>query len=88
MEGETIEHVRLTSPDISDDGDRGKLEALLSPLAGVRDVQVTPPDHAVEVTFDPRVINTDRFAEVMQENGYGSLSRHFARQRDQPSGSS
>lgn len=82
MEGETIEHVALTSKQIGGDGDRSRLETDLGSLQGVRDVNVKPDAQTAEIAFDPRVINLDKILEVMQSDGYDVESRQFAARRD------
>lgn len=84
MEGETLEHVRLTSSQLNGDGDRSRLETDLGRLAGVRNVVADPDSHTVNVEFDPRVINLDRILEVMQAAGYSVQSKDFAATRDNP----
>jgi copper chaperone CopZ len=82
MEGETIEHVQLTSADIKGDGDRDTLESALSDEPGVRNVTVDPNGHTVEVAFDPREVSLSKLKDKMGLNGYKVQSEGFGARRD------
>lgn len=86
MEGETIEHLRLTSSDIDGDGDRGTLETALGAQPGVRAVTVNPNDHTVEVAFDPREVSVPKLKEILIDNGYNPDQEAFGDRRDEVEG--
>ncbi|HZU11395.1 MAG TPA: heavy-metal-associated domain-containing protein [Chloroflexota bacterium] len=84
MEGESVEHVRLTSPDIDGAGDRDRIEREVSALEGVLNVTVQPNEHCALIDFDPRIVNVNRIEERLQDAGYHVSARQFASPRDNP----
>lgn len=70
MEDEMLEHVRVTSSKITGDGDRDTLESDLSGINGVRDVDVDPDSHIVEVTYDPTEVDLNQIRETIESDGY------------------
>lgn len=61
----------FTSSKIGGSGDVDTLEDNLSAREGVRDVNVNPDNHTVEVVFDPRVIDAQALRGEVEELGYG-----------------
>lgn len=86
MEGETIEHVRLNSDRISGAGDVDRVQTLLSDIPGVRDVQVNPDDHTVEVGFDPRELSVTSLTQALNDGGYRVSAESVASPRDLSTG--
>lgn len=70
VEGETIERIRLTSPGVTGDGDVGRIETVLGRIPGVRSVIVEPEAHAIDVAYDPRVVDENGLREALQAEGY------------------
>lgn len=82
MEGETIEHVRLTCPKVSGDGDIVQVETDLGGLNGIRSVRANADSHEIEVAFDPREVGVDKIREVLQADGFDVESVQYASERD------
>lgn len=70
MEGGLTEKLSLTSSKISGDGDRDRLETALGVVDGVRDVEVNPDSHTVDVVYDPTIVNATRLQAAVEEAGY------------------
>lgn len=89
VEGETVEHVWVMSPDINGDGDRVKLETDLGALDGVNAVRVDPSAHSVEVVYDPRVVSLPLIRERIESDGYKfqDIRPGAPRDLDEPTGS-
>ncbi|MDE3076581.1 MAG: heavy-metal-associated domain-containing protein [Chloroflexota bacterium] len=60
----------LKVPDISCEHCEHTIKGALSPLEGVRSVDVDIPGKSVQVTYDEAVIGIDRLKEVLQEEDY------------------
>jgi copper chaperone CopZ len=46
------------------------LQDRLAEVEGVRDVEVKPAAHTVEITFDPTVVSTTALQSEVEELGY------------------
>jgi copper chaperone CopZ len=64
------ERVIFTSSKITATGDVDRLEDGLSARDGVRDVNVDPGAHTVEVVFDPTVVNAPAIQSEVEDLGY------------------
>ncbi len=60
----------LNVPDISCEHCERTITKALTPLEGVRDVRVDIPAKQVHVTYDERIVNTNRFKEILDEEEY------------------
>ena len=70
MQSGLEERVTLTSSKIKGDRDRDRLEGDLAGEDGVRDVNVDPSNHTVEIVFDPTITDTNRMRTLVEEAGY------------------
>lgn len=64
------ERVIFTSSKVDSGHDVERLEDELSELEGVRDVNVDPERHTVEIVFDPAVIGATALQSKVEELGY------------------
>ena len=60
----------LTVPDISCEHCERAIKNALTPLDGVKVVEVNIPEHLVRIDFDATLANVARFQEVLQEEDY------------------
>ncbi len=60
----------LTVPDISCEHCQHTITEALSPLEGVRAVEVDIPTKQVRVDYDESVVGVDRFKDVLEEEEY------------------
>jgi copper chaperone CopZ len=88
MDNQMIERVTLDVPDVAE-GDRDKIMDALSGINGVRDVEVVPDAHEVEIAYDPREVNMPKLQEALSDSGYnfdlGALVRPGAARPGTPS---
>ena len=70
MDTGPLETVHFQSSDISGDGDVDRVETTLSGINGVRDVEVDPNGHTVEVRYDPTEVNKAKLEEALIAEGY------------------
>jgi copper chaperone CopZ len=82
MEGETVEHVRVTSSKIDGDDDRARVETDLGVLHGVRSVKVDPESHSAEIAFDPLETSLPKIQEALQAGGYDAQQVEYGASRD------
>jgi len=83
MEGETVEHVRFAVKSLSD-GDQGEVETILGQIPGVKAVRIGNDGQAIDVTFDPRVVDVNAIRGALQENGFPADNVEYAATRDEP----
>lgn len=83
MEGETVEHVTLTSGKISGGRDRERLETDIGSIQGVRMVTVDPDAHTVHVEFDPREVSYTNIKATVEGAGYHVDSEDYGSPRDE-----
>jgi copper chaperone CopZ len=69
MQGLT-KQVIFKSSKINGDNDVDRLEAGLSGIEGVRDVEVDTTAHTVEAVFDPTVISATALQTEVEQLGY------------------
>jgi copper chaperone CopZ len=69
MDGGLVEQITLHSMMISGDGDRDRLETTISGIEGVRDVEVDPGEHTIQITYDPTVVNAARLQAAVEQPG-------------------
>jgi copper chaperone len=60
----------LNVPDISCEHCEKTITGALSPLEGVRNVGVDIPKRQVRVDYDERIVDVQRFQEVLAEEEY------------------
>lgn len=60
----------LSVPDISCEHCERTITEALTPLEGVRSVQVDIPQKRVQVDYDEASVGVDRFKEVLREEEY------------------
>jgi copper chaperone CopZ len=82
VEGETVEHVVITSSKITGGGDRDRLETDLGSIPGVRDVNVDTDAHTVEVVFDPREVSVSNIKATLDQDGYSIDNESYGAARD------
>lgn len=82
MEGETVEHVRLTSKKIDGDRDVSRVESDIASVNGVRNVNADANTHTVEVVFDPREVSLPDIQAAMEAGGYDVESTTYGSSRD------
>lgn len=83
MEGETVEHVRLGMKSLSD-GDQSTVETVLGHVPGVESVRIGDDGQAIDVQFDPRVVDLNGIRRALQDNGYPPDDVEYAATRDEP----
>ena len=64
------ERVLIQSSKISSSRDVDRLEGRLADVEGVRDVQVKPQAHTVEITYDPTVVSMTALQAEVERLGY------------------
>lgn len=62
--------ITLTSNDISCDHCKKTIEGDLSGRAGVTNVEVTPADKSIAISFDETVVSEQELREAIEELGY------------------
>lgn len=70
MEDGILEQLTVHSKDISGDGDRNRLEGALSGIDGVRDVEVDPAQHSLQVTYDSTIVDAGAIRGAVEGAGY------------------
>jgi len=70
MAQELSERISFTSSQVTGGGDVNKLEDNLSPVEGVRDVNVDANAHTVEIIFDPTVTSATKLRAEVEDLGY------------------
>ena len=65
-----LQHLTLSSSKISGDRDRDRLTSELSSIDGVRDVDVDTNNHAVDISYDPTIVNEPRLRAAVEQAGY------------------
>ena len=70
MESGIKERVRCMSSKIKGDGDRSRLESELSAVDGAREIEVDPDGHAVEINFDPTIVDANSIRRAVEDAGY------------------
>jgi copper chaperone len=60
----------LNVPDISCEHCQRTITNALSPVAGVRSVDVDIPAQQVRVEYDPALVDIDRMKDILQEEDY------------------
>lgn len=83
MEGETVEHVRLGVNSLSD-GDQETVETVLGQIPGIESVRIGDDGRAIDVRFDPRVVDVNAIRGALQENGFPADNVEYAETRDEP----
>ena len=69
MEGETVERTSFNVPDLGD-SDRDRILDALNGVNGVRDVEVQPEAHTVQVTYDPREVSVPLLQSELLDAGF------------------
>ena len=62
--------VTLTVPDIDCEHCEHAINQALTPVEGVRSVQVDIPAHLVKLEFDETKVTLDQVKEILQEEDY------------------
>ena len=66
----TLQHVTMTTPDMSCAHCAATIEQAVGGLVGVARVAADPATKRVEVAFDPAQTTVDRIEGVLDEAGY------------------
>jgi len=66
----TLAATRFVSPQIRGSGDAEKLETILGPIDGIRDVTANPDDHSVCVTYNMDVVDRNGIMSALQREGF------------------
>lgn len=70
MDGGLVEQLTLRSSSISGGGDRDRLEAEIGGISGVRDIEVKTGEHAVQITYDPTIVNATSLQAAVERAGF------------------
>jgi copper chaperone len=62
--------VTLNVPDISCEHCERTITNALSPVEGIKSVNVDIPAHTVHVDYDEAQVNVDKMREILQEEDY------------------
>lgn len=65
-----VERVTFNSSKIKGASDASRLESELSTVDGVRDVNVNADAHAVEVRYDPTIVDVNAVRTAVEQAGY------------------
>jgi copper chaperone CopZ len=69
MQAGLIEKTRFVSSKIGE-RDVDKIETGLAGIEGIRSVEVTPEEHAVVITYDPTILDSNRLRAEFEDLGY------------------
>lgn len=70
LDNTTPQHLILSSSSISGDRDRERLGSDLGAIEGVRDVEVDPDRHTVDIAYDPTIVDELRLRAAVEDAGY------------------